>query len=105
MSAEGSILALLAKYLWLVVSGIFGFFFAWLFRRVNNTYTKQETDERIELSLKEVLTTVRWHGEQIKRQNELLEKQIDKDNKDTANSARLEQKVESLIDRLDRERE
>ncbi len=104
MSAETGILAILVKYLWWGITAVFGFLFAWVFRRINDTYTKKETDERIDLSLKEVLMTVKWHGQQIEKQNHLLEKIVDKDNHDGRAMAGLEQKVDNIIERMDRER-
>ncbi|QDP59470.1 MAG: hypothetical protein GOVbin4162_44 [Prokaryotic dsDNA virus sp.] len=103
MSAETGILAILVKYLWWGITAVFGFLFAWVFKRINDTYTKQETDERIELSLKEVLMTVKWHGQQIEKLNILLEKIVDKDTQDGKDMASLSQKVDNIIERMDRE--
>ena len=60
------------------------------------------TDKEIEKGVVKISTDIRWHGEQIEKQNAILERLADSLNKAHQDNVRIEQKVDDLKGRLDR---
>lgn len=74
MSELSAIAAIIAKYLWLVLVGVFGFLFTWMFRKQNDTYTKAETKELIDMKMQPVIQSLDRHSDHLDKHTQVLER-------------------------------
>lgn len=77
MSELPTLAAIVAKYLWALVSAVFGFLFVWLFKRQNDTYSKSETKELIDMRIQPLVDSIDRHTTQLEASVKAQEKTND----------------------------
>lgn len=75
------ILAVIIKYGWLLISGVFGTLFWWLFNKTNDTYSKSETEKLFDLKMQPLKESVDRLTQSTERSSEIMEKLNDNLNK------------------------
>jgi hypothetical protein len=61
-------------YGWGIFSAIFLFLFSWVFSKLNDTYSKQETKEMIDLKILPLVQSLDTNSRQLEKQTTVLEK-------------------------------
>lgn len=74
---ETELYKLIAEHLWQVLLGVGGFISAViliLYKKINNTYTKDETLQMIDLKVVPLIDSLDRHGSLIEKQTKVLER-------------------------------
>lgn len=92
-----SALAMFTKWLYGVVSFLFIFLFGWIFRKLNSTMTKAETEHLIDLKLEPLVTVIEKNAEIQSEQTKSIDKLADAI--ETMNSSFIEVRTETRLQR------
>ena len=75
------LLAVIIKYGWMFISGVMFALFGWLFKKANDTYTKQEVEKLFDLKMEPLKQSVDRLNTSTERSAEIMEKLNDNLNK------------------------
>ena len=65
---------IIAEYLWIALVTVISFLSVWIFKKINNVYTKEETKEMIDLKIVPLIESLDRHGGLIEKQTQVLER-------------------------------
>lgn len=101
MSAEGGIAAVLLKYLWMLVSAVFGFLFVWMFKRTNNTYTKEEADKVMDYKLATCIDSLNHYANTQQKLADSIDRQTEVYSALKIDFVRMEGKMDNVVSNMD----
>ena len=90
------VLAVLLKYGWMFISGVMFALFGWLFRKANDTYSKQEVEKLFELKMEPLKQSVDRLTQSTERSAAIMEKLNDNLNKLHTDVAVIKHQVSKL---------
>lgn len=96
--------AILLKWGWTLISGVFGFLFVYVFRKTNDTYTKAETKEMIDLKIIPLSESIDRQTAAQERNTHAIERLVDALQMSHTDIAVVKSQVEDIKEAIKKER-